>query len=322
MTDSSQSLICNGYDMVVDNITTIAKDVKHFIFKRVDGNQVFDISPGSHITLDLPLQDKLHKNTYTIVRRTHDGCGYEIAVLRNEDGRGGSKWMHDKLKEKDHLYISTPGNYFSPNLLAKHQILIAGGIGITPMISYIKAFEEIGMSWELHYGSRSEERMAFKDVLLAYGDKVKFYFGDKNQICDIHDVLTHRPAGTHVYVCGPQSMISATHDIAKKIGWPDTAVHSEAFAAAGGAPFTAILKKSGKIINVSDTQTLLEAIEDNGINVPNVCRGGGCGYCKTAVVEGIPEHRDFFLTDHEKEENGFIMPCVSRCKEEKITLDL
>ena len=317
MTESST----NHYQMKVSDIEDTAQNIKLITLEEINNKEVFECLGGSNIVLDLPLKDKLHKNTYSIVRRTPNKTGYQIAVLKDENGRGGSKWIHEEMQLNTVLRVSTPGNMFPINISGRHHILFAGGIGITPMISYIEWFERYGGSWELHYASRGRKNcFYYEELLKKYTDKVNVYFTEDGNSCDIRSVLLNRPAGTNAYVCGPQSMISAFHDIGESLGWPDTALHSEAFKAAGGKEFTANLVKSNKVIKVESTETLLEAIEKNGVEVANICRGGGCGYCKVKVEKGTPEHRDFFLTDQEKEENKTIMVCVSRCKGDAIDL--
>ncbi len=316
-----ESVHCSHYDVVVESVREVAHSVKEFVLKQIDGKEVFDCSAGSHITIDLPLPKKLHKNTYSIIRRTSDKRGYVIAVLKNENGRGGSKWMHENVKVGDAYKISTPGNMFSPKITSQYNILFAGGIGITPMISYIEWYEKYGGSWELHYASRSPDNAAFyKDLKEKYGDRIQTYFESEGQRCDIEKILLNRSKGTNAYICGPAGMIKAMQTIGESMGWPETSLHSELFSAEGGEPFTVHLAKSKKSIHVGETQTMLEAIEDAGVEIPNVCRGGGCGYCKTKVLQGTPEHRDFYLTDHEKDENDYVMPCVSRCEGTEITI--
>ena len=312
------------YRMVVESITDPAIDIRHITLKTKDGSEVFETLGGSNMTLDLPMPQKIRKNTYSIVRRTADKKGYEIAVLKAPNGKG-SVWIHEELNEGDELITSTPGNMFPINSKGKHHILFAGGIGITPMISYIEWFERYGgdKTWELHYASRAPENaFYYKELQEKYGDRVTMYFESEKNFVDMKQVMMDRPAGTNAYICGPAGMIAAYHEIGESLGWPDQAVHSEAFSAAGGKAFKAVLAKSGKTIEVKDTQTLLEAIEDADVEVPNVCRGGGCGFCKVKVNKGLPEHRDFFLSDQEKEENDAIMVCVSRCLGEEIELDI
>lgn len=195
------------------------------------------------------------------------------------------------------------------------------GIGITPFLAYLHEFERQGASHELHYSFREDTTGGFSlELQQRLGSSLHCYQGARP---DFHRILADRPLGTHVYICGPQGMIDAVTRAAKDMDWADTRVHYEAFAAPeSGTPFVARLAASGIDVTVDDETSLLEALEAQGVEVPNLCRGGVCGQCKTAVAEGRVEHRDAFLDDEERKRHDCIMPCVSRSLTDTLVLDL
>ena len=232
--------------------------------------------------------------------------------------------MHGRVTVGTELEISHPFNLFPAYRLARKHLLITGGVGITPFMSYTAEMARTGEAFELHYAVRSRPEGAFVEELEAcHGDHVRIYDTSKGQLMDIESLLSQQPLGTHVYVCGPHGMVADVQRFAAALGWPGATVHSEEFKSPDpGQPFTVYLSQSGRQVDVGPRESLLEALERSEVDVAYSCRGGACGMCQTPVVEGTPEHRDYFLTEEERKSNKFIMPCVSRSCGDRLVIDL
>jgi ferredoxin-NADP reductase len=222
--------------------------------------------------------------------------------------------MHNNVKVGDAMEITYPVNLFSLDLRAKKHVFLAGGIGITPFMAMIAQLERSSDTWELHYSVRTEALGTYVDQLVSkYPNKVRIYYDDQSQSINLENLLDGQPLGTNVYVCGPKGMIDWVHKTAAAAGWPDANVHSEEFTAPQpGKEFQVRLFRSEKTITVGENESLLEAMEREGVDAPFLCRGGACGQCETNVVSSDGEfiHRDHWL---DPDEHGTkIMPCVSR----------
>jgi ferredoxin-NADP reductase len=251
---------------------------------------------------------------------------YEISVRRMEQSRGGSHFMHDQVQVGSALEIAHPVNLFPLDKIARKHLLIAGGIGITPFMAQLADLRTAGVPYELHYASRSPEHCAFGDILSQReAGRVHRYYDSTGELIDFEGLLSNQPLGTHVYVCGPAPMIEKVVQTARERGWPDSHIHWEQFSAPPvGDAFDVFLARSNLNVHVVPDQSLLESIEAAGVEVPYLCRGGVCGFCRTAVVEadGPLVHNDHFLSDEEKASGKLIMPCVSRARCNKLVLDL
>lgn len=310
----------------VAEIEPVASRIKRFRLVPIDSQPLFEFSGGSHVTVCMQAPDRLIRNPYSLMSSPRDATGYEISVLKVEDSRGGSHFMHDAVKVGTELEISEPLNLFPPAKLARKHILVSGGIGITPFISMMGELEATGADFELHYGVRSLEDGAYCKLLQAkYGARVHVYLQDKGQLVPLEQILGNQPLGSHVYVCGPKPMIDWVLRTASLAGWPDENVHSEQFSAPpSGKPFVVKLARSGRDITVTGYQSILEALEQAGIDPPFLCRGGACGQCETGVTScsGYIEHNDHYLSEVEKAAGNKIMICMSRISGDSITLDL
>jgi ferredoxin-NADP reductase len=306
----------------VADVQGVTPSIKAFALVSADGGELPRFSAGSHVTVHMPGKDRTYRNSYSLTGAPGDRSTYHIAVRRQEESRGGSIFMHDQVQIGDVLQITPPANLFTLDRLAARQILIAGGIGITPFMSYLQELPDLGMPFELHYAYRSPDHGAFRDQLVEQlGDRLHSYDASSGQYVQPGMLLAEQPLGTHVYVCGPQGLIEATIEIARQLGWPDSHVHSEQFAASQpGAPFTVSCAKQGRDIDIPSDMSLLDALEEAGIEVPNLCRGGVCGQCETGLLAGEAEHRDSFLPPEARGEK--IMPCVSRARSARLVLDL
>lgn len=309
----------------VAEVEPVTSRIKRFRLVPIDG-AFSDFSGGSHVTVCMQAPDRLIRNPYSLMGRPSDTSSYQISVLKVDDSRGGSHFMHDQVKVGTELEISEPLNLFPPAKLARKHILVAGGIGITPFMSMMGELEALGADFELHYGVRSFEEGAYCKLLgTRYGSRIHLYFQDKGQFVPLEQVLSEQPLGAHVYVCGPKPMIDWALRTATVAGWPDENIHSEQFTAPPiGKPFTAKLTRSARDIAVGGHQSILEAVEQAGIDAPFLCRGGACGQCETGVTscDGYIEHNDHYLSEAEKASGKRIMICMSRISGDSITLDL
>lgn len=310
----------------VAEVEPVSSRVKRFRFVSADTVPLSEFSGGSHVTVCMPASGRLIRNPYSLMSCPGDTSSYEISVLKLADSRGGSHFMHDNVQEGTELEISEPLNLFPPAKRAKRHILVAGGIGITPFMSMMSELDLLQSDFELHYGVRSVEEGVYCKLLeKRYGSRVHFYFQDQGQFVPLEQVLGKQPLGAHMYVCGPKPMIDWAIRTATLAGWPDENIHSEQFTAPPiGKPFVVKLARSAREIKVGTQQSILEALEQNGVDAPFLCRGGACGQCETGVAscDGFIEHNDHYLTESEKAGGRKIMLCVSRITGDTITLDL
>jgi ferredoxin-NADP reductase len=294
--------------------------VREFTLTAASG-RLPKFSSGSHIQVHLPLGDRPVRNAYSLLGDPANAAAYRIAVRKQDDSRGGSVFMHDQVREGSTLTITPPANLFALRSNAHAHVLIAGGIGITPFVAHVAELERDAADFELHYAYREGLTDAYRDELSErLGTRFHSYDGERTHL-DIERVLRSRPLGTHVYACGPEGLLKAVRETASRLGWPDGRVHWEAFAAPlPGKPFVATLMRRGLTLDVASDQSLLEALEASGLDVPNLCRGGVCGQCLTGYVAGDVDHRDLFLGVHERATH--LMPCVSRAHSTSLFLDL
>lgn len=312
-------------EAVVSAVIPVNDLVTRFEFKRVNGAMFPAFSGGAHTVVEMNDGDRKRLNAYSLMSDPADLSTYAISIRRDDTGRGGSLFMHRNVKAGDTMTLTYPVNLFSLELRAKKHIFFAGGIGITPFIAMIAQLEKIGGAWELHYAVRDASLGSYVNELTArYPTKVRIYYDAHDQKIPLGDIVSRQSFGSHAYVCGPAGMIKWVHDTAADLGWGDTQVHSEEFLAPEpGQPFQVRLCKSDKTITVGAQESLLEAIEREGIDAPFLCRGGSCGQCETDVlgVDGTFVHRDHWLDDDDKESGKKIMPCVSRFVGDLLELD-
>ena len=308
-------------------ITQVADKVKRFRLKRTDGESMPIFSGGSHVVVAMRDGDILRRNTYSLMSSPRDSSAYELSILRVENSRGGSAFLHEKLKVGDTLVISQPINLFPFDVRGRKHLFMAGGIGITPFMAMMDQMTREDRSFELHYAVRNRKHGAYwKELAERYGaHRVKIYVDDENLFIPVDAILNTQALGTHLYVCGPEGMINGVLTKARQQGWPEQNLHFERFLAPPpGKPFRAVLKKSKKTIEVASHQSILEAVEAAGIDAPFLCRGGACGQCETGVIscDGTLEHNDHYLEPDDKKSGRKIMICVSRLKGQEIVLDL
>ncbi len=294
--------------------------------ERVGKEPVAAFGPGAHITTELPTDQGVLRRSYSLTGDPRATKTYSIAVARSTASDGGAAFWHRRARVGDVIEASLPRNQFSLAPKATHHIFLAGGIGITPFIPMLYQLRQQKRSAELHYMARTKQEAAFRSLLeREFGDQTTIYF-TREGASDRFDAagLKKAPIGSHLYLCGPRGMVDAYRLKAFEVGFPDTRVHRELFQAgqAGtGKAFTAHLAKSNKTIAVGEKETLLDAIEREGVEIPSSCRIGGCGSCLVEVLEGAPDHRDDYFSKGDRSDQQ-ILPCVSRTSGDLLVLNI
>lgn len=306
--------------------TTEADDIVSIELAAADGSPLPPFEAGSHI--DVEIADGLVRQ-YSLCGDPATPAVFRIAVLRETESRGGSVAVHDRLHPGVALRISRPRNFFALDEAAPTSILMAGGIGVTPMVAMARRLHAIGKPFAFHYASRSRSRAAFHDELAgaAFGSNVSSYFDDDPQSgrFDARAILAQAVPGAQLYCCGPKGFIEHVTTTARDLGWSTDDVHVEHFSASPvltGAPFEVVAARSGRTFHIPCEKTILEVLNAAGINIPSSCHSGVCGTCMTAVLDGVPDHRDMVQTDEEMAENRQIAVCCSRSRTRQLVLDV
>lgn len=315
------------FEVRVVKKTTEAEGIASFELARLDGQPLPPFGAGSHIDVHVP--GGLVRQ-YSLCNASHEQHRYRIAVLRDPTSRGGSAGMHDSVNEGDVITISTPRNHFALHP-AQHTLLLAGGIGVTPLLCMADRLARTGAGFALHYCTRSAERTAFAAEIAAsaMAPHVHFHFdaGAAEQKLDLAAVLAGPGADKRVYVCGPAGFIDHVVTTAHAMGWPQDRIHLEYFAApaqdtSGDEGFEVRIASTGKTYAIAPDVSIVEALRGQGIEIMTSCEQGVCGTCITRVLEGEVDHRDMYLTDDEKASNEQFMPCCSRARSKLLVLDL
>jgi vanillate O-demethylase ferredoxin subunit len=310
-------------DVIVTGIVQETPTVKSFQLSRLDGEPLGEYAPGAHIDIVGPTAIT---RQYSLCSRPDAEDTFVVAVKREADSRGGSAALHE-LKVGDTLKISQPRNLLHIAPAAAHHVLIAAGIGITPMLSMARYMDVHRISFELHYFARCEEDAAFLPLLRERcPEKLHAHLGvaRDEQDCLLQKVLSAAPLDTHVYICGPQGFMAKVVTLSEGFV-PSDAVHLENFHGAakpdpsGNVAFDVEL--DGKTHRVPEDKTIVEVLEENGHDIDTSCQEGICGTCVMSVLSGVPEHRDNVLTQSERESGDVIAVCVSRAKSDRLVLD-
>lgn len=297
--------------LAVTAIDDSVPGVRSLELSSLDGRPLPGFVAGSHLVIEAGPR----ANAYSLTGEGVHPQSYAISVLRVADGNGGSAWIHDHLGLADVVVAQTPRSAFAPVARAAKHLLVAGGIGVTPIVSHLRAARRWGRDVQVLYTFREGYGAHVGDVRDLAPDAELITDGPQGFMARLRQALTEQPLGTHLYVCGPGALIDAVIDAAGELGWPESRLHLERFgidALDPGDPFTVTLAGSDASIEVPSGTTLLEALEQAGVTVPNLCRQGVCGECRIPVNAGKPLHRDLFLSDEEKACGDAIMPCVSR----------
>ena len=311
----------------VAGIAAVTPSIRQIELTLADGGVLPAFTAGAHI--DLALGNGLERS-YSLLNDPVETHRYLIAVLREADSRGGSVWVHDHLRAGDRLVSSAPTNNFPLNEAGETHILIAGGIGITPLKAMAHRLIAQRSEFALHYCARDEERAAYLAELHALlGSRLHLYLdgGDIARGLDVGKLLASRPSAAHVYVCGPAGLIRAAREAARD--WPKGSVHYELFRGSEAdiaprstdQPFEIRLARAGKTLIVPADRSILDVLKANGIKVKTLCTEGVCGTCRVKLLGGKADHRDEVLTDDQRERE--IQVCVSRAMPgETLILDL
>jgi ferredoxin-NADP reductase len=305
--------------VVVEEAADLASGVRGLTLRAAGGGELPAWEPGAHV--DLILSPGLVRQ-YSLCGDPGDRERWRLAVLREPDGRGGSAYVHERLEAGAELTVDGPRNHFELRPSPAY-LFIAGGIGITPILPMIAAAEAAGAGWRLLYGGRQRGSMAYLDRLAGYGDRVTVSPQDTTGLLDLSVLDRPRP-DTLVYCCGPEPLLAAVE--ARCEGWPPGSLRVERFTApevtGPDHDFDVVLAATGRTVRVPAGVSILKAVEEAGVPVLSSCQEGTCGTCETAVLDGEPDHRDAVLTGEERDAGDFMMICVSRCRGERLTLDL
>ena len=279
-------------------------------------------APGAHVDLILP---GVPTRQYSLCGDPADHHVWRLGILRDEAGGGGSRYVHDRLRAGDMVRVRGPRNNFGLVPSDRYQF-IAGGIGITPILPMIAAASAAGADWQLLYGGRRRDSMAFTGELARYGDRVTVAPQDETGLLDLDALLGFPRAGTLVYCCGPEPLLNAVEERCRD--WPARSLHVERFAArpltapVRATAFEVELAASELTLTVPPERSILDVVEEAGVGVLSSCAEGTCGTCETAVLGGQPDHRDSVLTDEERMAGTCMMICVSRSCSDRLVLDL
>ncbi|QEW04567.1 cytochrome P450 [Microbacterium lushaniae] len=312
-----------GLTATIQQIRPVADDVVELVLGRVDGADLPSWSAGAHVEIALP-----HG-----VSRPYSLCGdrserdtWRVAVQRDPHSRGGSSYIHDTLRVGDALTVRGPRNHF-PLAAAQRYVFLASGVGITPLLPMIRQVRDTGASWQLHYVGRVRERMAYADVLTRH-PQTTLHVTAVDGRPDLAELLREVPTDTLVYACGSPEFLGAVE--AATAHWPRGSLVVERFSPRPGADrpgadaleaFEVELARSGVTVPVVPGQSIIDACGLAGVTVPGSCFEGTCGSCETPVLSGVPDHRDSVLTAEERDRGELILPCVSRSRTPRLTLD-
>ncbi|CAI9121604.1 PDR/VanB family oxidoreductase [Brytella acorum] len=309
----------------VTRLVALTHRILGITLKPENGASLTPVVAGAHIDLHIPCEQGLIRQ-YSLTNAPGTRDRYEIAVLLEPQGRGGSAWIHSHIAVGDRLEISAPRDRFALFEPAPHHVLIAGGIGIAPIWSLAQRLMQIGASWEMHYAAATENDAAFVAEIRKCGtSKLKTYFPQEGRARLSFEALAQACApDSHVYCCGPARMMD---DFDAAFGvLPQFQRHREHFAAvaapAKGGNFEVVLARTGCTVQVGEGQTILEAVRAAGVSAIFSCAEGVCGMCETRLIEGVADHRDSVMTAEEQARGETMMICCSGAKTRRLVLDL
>jgi len=305
-----------------------AMEIVTFELVGLGGQSLPPFSAGAHIDVHVPGGITRQYSLCNDPTETHR---YLIGVLRDPQSRGGSRALHDQVQVGDVLSISSPKNHFTLVHDAPNSLLLAGGIGITPLLCMAERLSMTGARFNLHYFSRSPERTAFRTRIASSGfaDSVHFYYDTETseQPFDLATILKTQPPDTHLYVCGPRGFMDTVLFNARSMGWPTSHLHYEFFSGEvtpsgqdGG--FEVKVASSGRVVKVGKGETVVAALAAAGVEILTSCEQGVCGTCLTRVLAGKPDHKDSYLTPEERVAEDQFLPCCSRSKSPLLVLDI
>lgn len=309
-------------DVRVTAIRAAADETNLYEFARPDGAKLPPAEPGAHVDLYLP---NSMTRQYSLVIPHLNPPSYTLGIKRDPSSRGGSRYIFDELQIGQVLAISAPRNHFPLAADAPHHVLIAGGIGITPIYAMAQKLRADESTFDLYYAGRSRSQLPFLDEL-ANCAFAHIHCDDEHggAVLDLVSIIADAAPGSHFYCCGPTPMLEAYRAAAADI--PPEQIHLEYFSpqaeASRAGGFIVQLARSGQDVFIPPGQSILETLREAGLTLDSSCQEGICGVCETKVISGIPDHRDAVLSDHEHAANRSMMICCSGCKGERLVLDL
>jgi tetrachlorobenzoquinone reductase len=315
-------------EVVVKRLAREAEGVLGVELARTDGGALPAFEAGAHV--DVQLAPGLTRQ-YSLCNDPAETHRYCLGIGLAAPSRGGSRHVHESLREGDRLSVSPPRTLFSLAREGEVHRFVAGGIGITPILSMIRACERTGARWSLDYAVRSRERAAYLGFLSTFGSRVRLHVDEEGGRPRASALLDKLDAGEHIYCCGPSPMMDAVAEAAHTLGIEHGRVHFERFAAPNsstpeGNPspssFTVVLARSGQRCTVEAGESILACLERHGLALPHACREGLCGSCEVPLIGGAAEHCDFVLDEAERAANRRVMICVSRSRTPELVLDI
>jgi ferredoxin-NADP reductase len=309
-------------DMRLTAIRYEAYETHSFAFTPLDGRTLPPVEPGAHIDIHLP---NGMMRQYSLVTAEGERKSYVVGIKKDRASRGGSKYIHEHLHVGEVLKIGGPRNNFPLDEAAAHSVLIAGGIGITPIWCMAQRLIAKGAPWTMYYSCRERSEAAFLGDLQGRPEAhLHFDAESGGKFLDLKEIVAKSPEGSHFYCCGPTPMLKAYEEATANV--PESHMHVEYFTAAEEAAteggYSVVLQRSGKEFAIPAGKTILQVLREAGMDVTYSCEEGVCGACETAVISGTPDHRDNILTDREREESKTMMICCSGSKSAKLVLDM
>ena len=309
-------------------VEQVADNIRAYTLACDDQSYLPKFSAGAHI--DLLLANGMTRQ-YSLCGEPSNSQHFKIAVLLEEDGRGGSTWIHNQLQQGSELQIHAPRNHFELDENSENYLLIAGGIGITPIMLMATRLQHLNKPFTLHYLCRTPEQAAFsKQLQQQLGDKLQchYSYGDSEKRLNISKLFSQQTQATQVYTCGSQWLLQSILDAEQQ--HPNISVKFERFAAApvdeslANAGFEVEIATSGEIITVLPQQSILQVLRAQGHQIETMCEEGLCGSCEVGLLEGEADHRDSVLTVDEQAEHSVLMVCCSRAHSNspRLKLDL
>lgn len=316
----------DGLELIVTRRDMHGPDIVVMELKSVDGAALPSFEPGSHVDVEITPE---FKRQYSLCGDPHDRTHYRLGILKAANSRGGSREAHNLLVPGKTVRVSKPRNHFPLHPAAKTSLLIAGGIGITPILAMALDLHRRGESFVLHYCARSRSAAAFVDELErgAFAGQVALHFDDgaSDQRFDPARDVPRANADTHVYFCGPDGFMQWVENGCRARGYSLAQLHQEHFSAevsSAGDSFEVQLARTGIVVAVPEGVSIVKALEGAGVKVDTMCGQGVCGTCLCAVLDGLPDHRDSYLTDEEHRESTQMTLCCSRSLSKRLVLDL
>ena len=299
----------------------LSSTLRRIVLEPADGGRFAPSAAGAHALVSWRNGDRVRRNAYSLTRLPENGRSFEIIVRRVAASRGGSAFLHEAARTGDVLDLGMPQNLFPIAKHARRHVLFSAGVGVTPFLAYLDTLTRTRVPARLHQFCRADEEQVFADLLSDHAASTTLHLRHENT--SLRDLLSGHPIGTHVSICGPEGFMRDVAAAALAVGFPRGKIHRESFgAAAPGVAFYAVLARSSRRVTVDADISLLETLEQEGVDPPSLCRAGVCGQCRIGVLSGLPEHRDHVLSPEERARGDAIMTCVSRALTPELVLDL